>query len=430
MDTILRDWSYWISSLHRSELLLMLSPILLVDGPRYLLGSLLVLITDLSNHCLDFFCWRKPESRFTHAPTVCVVIAGLNEADSLPRTLDSLLGTYPRMKTIVVDDGSTDAMTDVANALARQRDDLTVITMPQRGGKSSAMNAALPFTDAEIVIAVDSDSHLGKNAIWEAVQPFADPSVGAVSGTILVRNVFGRLLTQMQALEYMRCIFVGRMFTSRLGTLGIVSGAFGAFRREVLVQLGAWDVGPGEDGDLVLRIRKAGHEIVFTPYAQCFTNAVSTWKGLAKQRRRWEWAVVTLEMRKHLDLANPFLKSFRVRNLLMLMDRWTYSVVLQYTFLAYVIWILAHFHEYAMYQFCMFYAVYVVFEMLQLLVVMYYSLDRREAIKLAWLIPLMPFYYLFLRLITLWAVTEELVCRRSYRDSFVPAHVRQATWHW
>ena len=101
-------------------------------------------------------------------------------------------------------------------------------------------------TDAEILVCVDSDSHLGEGAIWEIVQPFADPNIAAVSGSVLVRNPFVNLLTWIQALEYYRCIFLGRMFTSRLGILGIVSGAFGAYRREAILQVGAWDVGPGD----------------------------------------------------------------------------------------------------------------------------------------------------------------------------------------
>jgi cellulose synthase/poly-beta-1,6-N-acetylglucosamine synthase-like glycosyltransferase len=427
---MLSDWIYWISSLHRSELLLLLSPILLLDAPRYVIGSVFVWICDAIGHGCHWIVGRSEQPAFTHVPEVCVIIAGLNEADSLGRTLESLLGTYPQMHVVVVDDGSTDGMSQIANAFARQRDDITVVTMPQRGGKSSALNAALPFTTAEILVCVDSDSHLGPNAIWEVVQPFADPRVGAVSGSVMVRNPLANLVTRLQAMEYLRCIFIGRMFTSRLGILGIVSGAFGAYRRDVLMQIGAWDVGPGEDGDLSLRVRRAGYEIVFAPYAQCFTTPVSNWKSLTKQRRRWEWAVITLESRKHLDMANPLEKGFRFRNLVMMIDRWLYSVVFQYCFFAYLAWLLFHLHDKTLYQFVLFYALYVSFEIVQLLVLLYYSQDRRSVLRIAPIFPLMPFYYLYMRLITLWAVTEELIHRRSYKDSFVPEHVRMATWHW
>jgi cellulose synthase/poly-beta-1,6-N-acetylglucosamine synthase-like glycosyltransferase len=430
MDTMLSDWIYWISSLHANELLLLLSPILLADAPRYALGSVLLWVQDWMTHVGDWFAGRSEPARFTQSPEVCVIIAGLNEADCLALTLESLLGTYPHMHIVVVDDGSTDGMSQIANSYARRRNDITVVTMPERGGKSSALNAALAFTSAEILVCVDSDSHLGDNAIWEIVQPFADPRVGAVSGSVMVRNPTTNLITRLQALEYLRCIFIGRMFTSRLGILGIVSGAFGAYRREVIAAIGAWDVGPGEDGDLSLRVRRAGYEVVFAPYAQCFTTPVATWKGLTKQRRRWEWAVITLEMRKHLDLANPLQKSFRLRNLLMLLDRWMYSVILQYCFLFYLLWLCVHLHDRTLDQFLLYYAVYLGFEIVQLLVLLYYCGNRLSLLRLVPIAPLMPFYYLYMRFITLWAVSEELIHRRSYKDGFVPEHVRLATWHW
>ena len=427
---MLTDWNYWISSLHPNELLLILSPILLLDAPRYTLGSAVVWICDLISQCVGWLTGRSDATVFDHVPDVCVIIAGLNEADSLGRTLESLDGTYPKMHTVIVDDGSTDGMSEIANVFARHRDDVTVVTMPQRGGKSSALNAALPYTTAEILVCVDSDSHLGENAIWEAVQPFKNPRVAAVSGAVLVRNPFASMATWLQALEYMRCIFIGRMLTCRLGILGIVSGAFGAYRRRAVIEIGAWDVGPGEDGDLTLRLRKAGHEVVFAPYAQCFTTPVPRWQQLTKQRRRWEWAVITLEMRKHLDMANPFHADFRFRNLLMLADRWMYGCVLQYCFLAYVIWQLFHVHENTFYQYALYYALYIVFEFVQLLLLLYYSQDRGIVLKLAPALPLMPFYYLYMRIVSLWAITEELVYRRSYMDDFVPPHVRRVTWHW
>lgn len=427
---MLTDWNYWISSLHPNELALILSPFLLLDAPRYALGSLAVWICDVARGCIAWVKGNSGESRFDHAPEVCVIIAGLNEADSLGRTLDSIDKSYPFMRIVIVDDGSTDDMTLVASEFARDREDITVVTMPERGGKSSALNAALPYTKAEIIVCIDSDSHVGENAIWEIVQPFGNPRVAAVSGAVLVRDPIAKLVTWLQALEYMRCIFLGRMLTCRLGILGIVSGAFGAYRRQAVMEVGGWDVGPGEDGDISLRLRKAGHEVVFAPYATCFTTPVPKWKQLTKQRRRWEWAVVTLEMRKHLDMANPFHAEFRFRNLLMLLDRWMYGCILQYCFVGYVLWQLVNVQDHMFYKLVLFYSAYMVFESIQILLLLYYSPDRRMILALAPALPLMPFYYVFMRVITLWAVTEEIFLRRSHKDDFVPPHVRQVTWQW
>lgn len=427
---MLSDWSHWISSLNTDQIFWALVPLLLLDGPRYTLGSLAVWVYDFLGDVVRLLLGRQEPERFSHCPSVCVVVAGWNEAETLPHTLSSIWNSYPRMEIIVVDDGSTDGMARVATEFADRHEGVKVLANSSRGGKSSALNFALPFTRAEIIVCVDADSHLGPNAIWELVQPFADPEVGAVSAAVMVRNALSCLVTRLQALEYLRSIFLGRIFADRMETLGIVSGAFGAYRREALIRAGGWDVGPGEDGDVTLRLRKSGCKVVFAPYAQCFTNAPTKWRRLIKQRRRWEWALVTFECRKHVDLANPCHSTFRWSNLLMLLDRWTFNLVLQMGFWSYIAWLLFHANENTWKLFLLDYWVFLVFEILQLGVVLYYSSHRTRDIRIGLSAPLMPLYHVFLRAVMFVGVLEELFLRRSRRDNFVPEHVQHATWRW
>jgi cellulose synthase/poly-beta-1,6-N-acetylglucosamine synthase-like glycosyltransferase len=427
---MLTGWTHWLSSVHPDQLFWVLAPILFLDAPRYALGTLIMWLCDFVRDTLRDLRGIPEQSAYEYCPSVCVVIAGLNEANTLEHTLQSVWNSYPRLEIIVVDDGSSDGMAKVAREFAHQHAGVLVLRKSQRGGKSSALNMALPFTRAEILVCVDSDSHLAPAAIWEIVQPFSDPEVGAVSGTVLGRNPFYNLATWMQAMEYLRCIFVGRMLTSKLGILGIVSGAFGAYRASAVQRMKGWDVGPGEDGDLSLRLRKAGHKVVFAPYAQCQTNLLTSWPRLLKQRRRWEWAVVTFECRKHIDMANVFSPNFRFSNLLLLIDRWTFNVILQYMFWAYAVWLCFHVHEDTLKLLFLYYLCYLAMELVQLAIILYYSNNRPRDLAVGLAAPLMPFYYLVLRAVSLLAVTEEMLSRRSFRDGFVPVHVREATWHW
>lgn len=427
---MLTDWTHWLSSLRPDQLFWLLAPLLLLDAPRYAFGTLAVWLWDAGGELVRTIQGKPATEAFRHCPSVCVVVAGLNESRTVEATLRSVWGSYPRLEIVVVDDGSDDGMTHVATEFARSHPGTTVVRRQRRGGKSSALNSALPFTRAEILVCVDSDSHLGPSAIWEVVQPFRDPEVGAVSGTVLGRNSFHNLVTWLQSFEYLRCIFVGRMLTARLGILGIISGAFGAYRRSAVEQLKGWDVGPGEDGDFTLRLRKSGFRIEFAPYAQCFTSLPVSWFQLMKQRRRWEWAVVTFECRKHVDMAHVRSRNFRLSNLALLVDRWLYNVLFQYLFWGYLAWLLFHLHEHTWKQFFLYYLVYLVLEVFQALVIVYYSHDRRRDLAISLVAPLMPIYYLAMRLWSLWAVTEEIFSRRSHRDNFVPAHVRDTTWHW
>ena len=429
MDTMLKDWTHWFTSLELHQLCLVLMPILLIDAPRYAIGSLLVCLVDL---VMD--AWKKirghADAPYDHCPSVCVILAGLNEADTIGATLESIWGSYPRMEIIVVDDGSSDGMSEVAERFAEGRDQVTCLRKPERGGKSSALNMALPYTRAEILVCVDTDSHLGPNAIWDIVQPFKDPGVGAVSGTVIARNPFANLLTWLQGLEYLRTIFLGRMLSDRLNILGIVSGAFGAFRTEAIQQVKGWDVGPGEDGDLVMRMRKAGYKVRFRPYAQCLTNLPLSARTLFRQRRRWDWSVVTFECRKHVDLLNPFHSSFTAGNFFMVLERIVFTILFQFAFWIYAVWLVFHMRQELLFILVLNYLVYLVLEIFQFTAILYYSLDRKRDFRIGWIIPLVPFYYLFLRTATMVAVLEEMFTRRSFRDNFVPPRVRKATWHW
>jgi cellulose synthase/poly-beta-1,6-N-acetylglucosamine synthase-like glycosyltransferase len=426
---MLSDWIHWLSSKQPDELAWALLPLLLLDAPRYCLAGILLCAWDA---CRDLVALLRggQAAALSHQPSVCVVLAGLNEADTVGSTLESVWGSYPNLEIIVVDDGSTDGMAQVAEQFAVTHAGVLVLRKTHRGGKSSALNFALPFARAEIVVCVDTDSHLATNAIWEIVQPFADERVGAVAGTVLARNARKNVCTWLQAAEYLRTIFVGRMLSSRLGVLGIVSGAFGAFRRTAIERLKGWDVGPGEDGDLVLRLRKAGWRIVHAPYAQCLTNLPTSWWRLFKQRRRWEWAVITFECRKHVDMANVFSPNFRWSNLGLLVERWVFSIAMTIGFFAYLIWLAAQDWRLLVYVLLTNYAAYLLMEIVQWLTVLYYSLDRRRDLVLAACAPLMPLYFFFLRFATLVAIIEETFWRRSFDDNFVPERVRRVTWRW
>ena len=426
---MLSDWIHWLSSKQADELVYALLPLLLLDAPRYCVAGILLCTWDMCRSLLGLL--RGPaDTRLHHAPSVCVVLAGLNEANTVGSTLASVWGSYPDLEIIVVDDGSTDGMASVAEEFAATHDHVIVLRKPQRGGKSSALNFALPFARAEIVVCVDTDSHLQPQAIWEIVQPLADPGVGAVAGTVLARNAETNLCTWLQAAEYLRTIFVGRMLSSRLGVLGIVSGAFGAFRREAIERLKGWDVGPGEDGDLVLRLRKAGWRIVHAPYAQCLTNLPTSFWRLFKQRRRWEWAVITFECRKHVDMANVFSPNFRFSNLGLLVERWVFSIAMTLAFVVYLGWLAVQDRELLVFVLLTNYAAYLTLEVVQWLVVLFYSLDRRRDLRIAMCAPLMPCYFFFLRFATLVAIVEETFWRRSFDDNFVPERVRRVTWRW
>ena len=409
----------------------MLVPFLIFDGVRYSVATGAMVLYDALIGVWKSITGVQEEQEDWYCPTVAVMIVGLNEGDTIAHALESVYGTYPKMELFVVDDGSTDDMAANAAEFAKTHPGVTVLSRKLRGGKSSAMNMPLPLIKSEVVVVLDSDSHLAPGAIWNIVQPLRDPEVGAVSGSVSARNPYVNLCTWLQALEYRRSIFLSRILLARLDILGIVSGAMGAFRKSTLDKFGGWDVGPGEDGDLTIKFRKAGYKIAYVPEASCLTNVPTKFAALTKQRRRWEWATITFECRKHVDAANPFNNHFKIRDFFMFLERWTFNFVLVYFNVIFCVYLLL-FRELwlAACLFFLFYLTYVVCDLFQILMLLFYSNNKLQDIKLAIASPLMPFYYAYQKVVTLIAITEELFLRKSFESNFVPERVRKATWHW
>jgi cellulose synthase/poly-beta-1,6-N-acetylglucosamine synthase-like glycosyltransferase len=126
-------------------------------------------------------------------PAVTVVVAVRNGAAWLGAKLDSLLGQdYPRgqLAILVVSDGSTDETARIAGEYARRDPRIALLEVP-RGGKAAALNASVPRAGGEVVVLTDVRQPLAPDCVREIVRPFADPSVGVVSGELRIRSAAG-----------------------------------------------------------------------------------------------------------------------------------------------------------------------------------------------------------------------------------------------
>jgi cellulose synthase/poly-beta-1,6-N-acetylglucosamine synthase-like glycosyltransferase len=196
----------------------------------------------------------------------------------------------------------------------------------ENGGKSDALNAAIDLARYPLIAPVDSDSILDPQAILRASRLFIeDDSVVAVGGTVrplngaVVRN--GRptelrlprgWLERLQIVEYARAFFLGRAGWTRFGTVLIISGAFGLFRRDAVVRVGGfWTGTVGEDMELVMRLHREHvrtgrpHRIVFSPDPICWTEVPSDLGSLRRQRNRWHRGLWTNLWRHRSMLLNP-----------------------------------------------------------------------------------------------------------------------------
>jgi cellulose synthase/poly-beta-1,6-N-acetylglucosamine synthase-like glycosyltransferase len=293
------------------------------------------------------------------------------------------------------------------------------------------MNFGLQYLHSEIIVVVDADSGLGPQALERIVQPLKDPRVGAVAGTILGRQPFANLVSWLQAYEYLSSIFVGRMVAARLGILGIVSGAFGAFRRSALTAVNGWDVGPPEDLDLTLTLRKAGYRIASAARAMCFTDLPTTWYALARQRMRWEQSgAIRNHCRKHLDLACVWRRNLLWSDLFLLAESWLTNIVCLIGIWAWILWLCVNWTPECWLLLFGLYVCYLALELVQAVVILYYSVDPGHDALVCLVVPIVPFYQIFLMMVRSVALVREALFRSSFQDNYVPRHVREATWKW
>jgi cellulose synthase/poly-beta-1,6-N-acetylglucosamine synthase-like glycosyltransferase len=286
-------------------------------------------------------------------PGVSIIVPAFNEQRSIVQSVHSMLALrYPDLEVVVVDDGSTDATFDLlrrefgllrsARAVPRELpnmgsvrsvwvtpdESLVVIRKDNARRRSDACNAGINAARKPLVCMVDADSMLDSEALLRVVKPFVDDPrrVVASGGVVRVGNGAriddrGRIvglamprswLARIQVVEYLRSFLLGRTGWSRINGLLIISGAFGVFRRDVVLEVGGLDLeSVGEDCELVTRIhrrmRRDGrpYRIAFVAEPVCWTEVPFRLSDLASQRIRWARGLAQV-LRKHRRMiGNP-----------------------------------------------------------------------------------------------------------------------------
>lgn len=357
-------------------------------------------------------------------PLVSIIVPGRNEGRHIFKLVNSLKEqTYQNFELIVIDDGSDD---DTA-AICRNLEHLGFIDAfyrnDVRGGKASAANLGLRYARGEFVIHFDADCSYDRDAIENILVPFYyNPKIGAVGGNIQVRNYKESLCATLQALEYMDTISIGRITTSELGIYRVISGAFGAFRKDVLDRLGGWDIGPGLDGDITVKVRKLGYIIHFEPTAVCQTNVPVTFPRLINQRLRWDKSLIRMRLRKHRDVFYPN-ESFKFSNFISFVENVTYNLILNLKWFFYLADMVFNFASQLIFIIPMNICLYTVNNFMKFLVFSPFRDRKNEGITYFLIyLPLMVFYFgYFLRILRTTAYIQEIFFKASYKDNWNPA---------
>jgi cellulose synthase/poly-beta-1,6-N-acetylglucosamine synthase-like glycosyltransferase len=283
------------------------------------------------------------------APSISMLVPAFNEEKSIKESVRALLTVaYPQLEIVVVDDGSTDdtlgvlasafdlvpvepiydrqiETSDVKGISRSQRFPNLVVVSKENGGKADSLNVGISVASGELVCALDADTILDPDGLRRLVRPFiGSEDVVAAGATIRVANgctvTQGRMasergphrvLTGIQAVEYLRAFLFGRPGWNRLGGNLLVSGAFGLFRRQSLIDMRGYAKSVGEDMELIVRLRRRGYEIgeparvEFVPDPVAWTETPSSFRELGRQRERWQRGFTDALWRHRDLLLNP-----------------------------------------------------------------------------------------------------------------------------
>lgn len=394
-----------------------------VEFPRYyLLEICIVLWRKLTYRNIQKKRDAARERLYAENPLVTILVPGKNEGKHIYKLIQSLREqTYANYEIIVVDDGSDDDTPLICADFQRVGFIDRFLRTEVRGGKASAANFGLRFAKGKYVLHLDADTSLDRTAIENILLPFYyGNDIKAVGGTVKVRNADETICTSLQALEYLKTIQVGRMVTNSLGILHIISGAFGVFNRESLMQVGGWDIGPGLDGDITQKFRKAGYRIAFAENAVAMTNVPTSWRALYRQRQRWSKSLVRFRIRKHRDMLMPY-GNFSFLNLLSNLEGILYDFVFNFIWVVYFVLLILEHPDKIVEIFTVGYIIRFFFNLIAFSIIMLVSERSSEEKRLIKYIPLSTFYVgYFLRMARLTAHIKEIFFFSSYKDEWNP----------
>ena len=272
-------------------------------------------------------------------PPVSILVPAYNEEPTILRTMASLLALdYEEYEIIVVNDGSSDKTMEklLSTYEVKPVDKFVRQYIPcqpiekiyegeyngvklqfvdkKNGGKADALNAGINLAHYELFLSMDADSMLQHDSLYHIATPYVRyDNVVAVGGSVkianqLTLNAQGEVekikLSKnpwilFQTLEYFRAFLTTRIWFNRFNGNLIISGAFGLFKREAVIDVGGYTLGSiGEDMDLIVKLHsyylknKKPYRIEYNAQAICWTQGPSNLRDLKTQRVRWHKGLI------------------------------------------------------------------------------------------------------------------------------------------
>ncbi|MCM3042456.1 glycosyltransferase family 2 protein [Paenibacillus motobuensis] len=230
-------------------------------------------------------------------PFVSLMVPAHNEGKVITQTVEALLALdYPqdRYEIIVINDNSSDNSSELLAKLQAKYNERNLIVINTDNitggkGKSNALNIGFKQSRGEYIAIYDADNTPEKTALRYLVGEIThDNTLGAVIGKFRTRNRNASLLTRFINIETLSFQWMAQAGRWKLFKLCTIPGTNFIMRREIIEQIGGWDVKAiAEDTEISFRIYMMGYRIKFQPKSVTWEQEPQTLKVWFKQRTRW-----------------------------------------------------------------------------------------------------------------------------------------------
>lgn len=245
---------------------------------------------------------NKEES--TWQPWVDIFVPAKDEARVIEQTVRNLFRLdYPKFHVWVVDDNSSDSMPAVLEGLKQEFPRLRVHRRQpgSQPGKSAALNEVLALSKGEVVAVFDADAYVAPDFLKLTLPMLASEEVGAVQAQKRIYEHQKGFLPEAQSSEYALDTYF-QMGRDSIGGAVELRGNGELIKRTALIDVGGWNnKAITDDLDLTMRLMIGNWDVRFCSQAMVWEEAVTTLKGLIRQRRRWAEGSI----RRYLDYIFP-----------------------------------------------------------------------------------------------------------------------------
>lgn len=291
-------------------------------------------------------------------PSISIIAPAFNEEATIIESANSLMNLkYPDYELIIVNDGSKDNTiqtliqyfnlekvdVEVNEQLAtkpirgiyrnKSMPKLTVVDK-ENGGKADSLNTGINISSKEYFCGIDADSLLETDALLKLTSQVVDATVECPAmggnifpingcrvdkGLLLDLHIPANPLARLQTIEYIRAFMAGRVGWAYLECLLIISGAFGLFKKDRIIEIGGYLTSSGkyhkdtvgEDMELVVRLSrhmletKQKFKVNYAFNANCWTEVPESHAVLKRQRDRWHRGLIDILTFHRKIMGNP-----------------------------------------------------------------------------------------------------------------------------